>query len=562
MKKLLSVVLFAVTLCSMSAGFSVMAQATETSSVNSADIGKNKSSGDYNYVLLNDGTVEITYYRGNETNLSIPSTIDGYTVTSLGVHSFNNGNFESVTIPDTITKLDYGVFSNCSNLTDITLPDSITAMSDSVFSDTAYFNDKKNWEGDLLYVGNYLVEAEPSISGECVIKDGTTMISAHIPTVYNLEDAPALTSLTIPSSVKYINKDSFVLCSRIEKINIENNKYFHLVDGVMFETNDNTLIKYPSLSENSSYTIPDGTTSIGASAFMYSSNLTSIAIPNSVKRIDDYAFNWCESLTDIAIPDSVTSIGGHAFSKCRGLTNIAIPDSVTLIDEGAFSYCRNLTTVVIPESITSISMYAFTECSNLPNITIPDSVTSIGEEAFGGCLSFTDITLPKSITSISEGLFSYCFKLKSINIPEGVTSIGESAFEGCEELTEITIPESVTAIEAHTFTECSSLENITIPKSVTSIDNWAFDECESLSKITIMNPDCEISALDGLGQPEKIYGYKGSDAESYAEENDIKFVPISAVNEIGYAVPQIIAVAFGVLGIIGVILLIVHIKKA
>lgn len=159
-------------------------------------------------------------------------------------------------------------------------------------------------------------------------------------------------------------------------------------------------------------------------------------------------------------------------------------------------------------------------------------------------------------------MFSYCFKLKSINIPEGVTSIGESAFEGCEELTEITIPESVTAIEAHTFTECSSLENITIPKSVTSIDNWAFDECESLSKITIMNPDCEISALDGLGQPEKIYGYKGSDAESYAEENDIKFVPISAVNEIGYAVPQIIAVAFGVLGIIGVILLIVHIKKA
>lgn len=274
------------------------------------------------------------------------------------MHSFNNGNFESVTIPDTITKLDYGVFSNCSNLTDITLPDSITAMSDSVFSDTAYFNDKKNWEGDLLYIGNYLVEAEPSISGECVIKDGTTMISAHIPTVYNLEDAPALTSLTIPSSVKYINKDSFVLCSRIEKINIENNKYFHLVDGVMFETNDNTLIKYPSLSENSSYTIPDGTTSIGASAFMYSSNLTSIAIPNSVKRIDDYAFNWCESLTDIAIPDSVT-----------------------LIEECAFSYCSNLTTVVIPESITSISMYAFTECSNLPNITLPQKALPVSVRA-------------------------------------------------------------------------------------------------------------------------------------------------------------------------------------
>ena len=38
----------------------------------------------YDYSILNDGTAEITDYSGSESELVIPSVIDGYSVTSIG----------------------------------------------------------------------------------------------------------------------------------------------------------------------------------------------------------------------------------------------------------------------------------------------------------------------------------------------------------------------------------------------------------------------------------------------------------------------------------------------
>ena len=45
----------------------------------------------------------------------------------------------------------------------------------------------------------------------------------------------------------------------------------------------------------------------------------------------------------ITIPDSVTSIGNSAFLGCSGLTSITIPDSVTSIGDRAFYGCSGLT---------------------------------------------------------------------------------------------------------------------------------------------------------------------------------------------------------------------------
>src|SRR6266403_63548 len=68
-------------------------------------------------------------------------------------------------------------------------------------------------------------------------------------------------------------------------------------------------------------TIPDTingypVTSIGDSAFYYSSTVTSVTIPNSVTSIGDEAFYYCTNLTSVTIPNSVTSIGIYAFAEC------------------------------------------------------------------------------------------------------------------------------------------------------------------------------------------------------------------------------------------------------
>jgi len=121
----------------------------------------------------------------------------------------------------------------------------------------------------------------------------------------------------------------------------------------------------------------------------------------------------------------------------------------------------------------------------IPNDIYGKKVTSIGEEAFYGCSSLTSVTISDSVTSIGSRAFSGCSSLTSVNIPDSVTSIGWSAFSYCSNLTSVTIPDSVTSIESMAFSGCSSLT---------------------------------------------IYGNKGSHAESYAKNNNIRF----ATNNIVY----------------------------
>ena len=68
--------------------------------------------GDYQYILLDNGTVEITEYSGTDKELIIPNLLDGYAVTSIGD----------------------GAFYSCSELIDVTIPDSVTVIGEDVFS--------------------------------------------------------------------------------------------------------------------------------------------------------------------------------------------------------------------------------------------------------------------------------------------------------------------------------------------------------------------------------------------------------------------------------------------
>ena len=46
------------------------------------------TSGDYRYVLLEDGTAKITRYTGTAETLDVPEVLDGYRVTGIGDYAF------------------------------------------------------------------------------------------------------------------------------------------------------------------------------------------------------------------------------------------------------------------------------------------------------------------------------------------------------------------------------------------------------------------------------------------------------------------------------------------
>ena len=282
-----------------------------------------------------------------------------------------------VVLPKSLKEIGDYAFYNCYNLVSVNIPDSVTSIGEYAFDGCTSLTS--------ITIPNSVISIRKSAFRRC----------------------KSLTSITIPNSLTSIGEYAFYGCDALTSINVDvNNPNYCSIDGVLFDKNQTTLIKYPRGKQGASYIIPNSVTSIG-----------------------ECAFYGCDALTSVTIPNSVTSIGNSAFRDCCALSSITIPNSVTSIGNSAFSGCDALTSITIPNSVTSIGHSAFKDCKKLTSITIPDSVTSIGDSAFSRCDKLTSVTIPNSVRSIGEYAFSFCNKLASVTIEneEGKVAIGMSA---------------------------------------------------------------------------------------------------------------------------------------
>ncbi len=302
----------------------------------------------------NNGTYTITKYVGNGREVTIPASVNGKPIRTIGLYAFADcTSLTSIIIPDSVTSIDLGAFEDCTSLTSIILPNSVMSIENDAF-----------------------------------------------------RNCTSLTSITIPGSVATIGSGAFIGCYSLTSITVATtNKNYSSENGVLFDKNKTMLICYPAGKNDTSYIIPNRVTRIGLGAFYYCDSLTSITIPDSVTMIKMDAFVLCRNLKSITIPDSVTSIERGAFIGCYSLTSITIPNSVTSIGSQAFYDCRSLTSITIPDSVKRIAHSTFEDCTSLTSINIPNSVTSIDDWAFEGCTSLTSITIPNSVTSIGYDIF-------------------------------------------------------------------------------------------------------------------------------------------------------------
>lgn len=86
--------------------------------------------------IVEDEQAIITGFVGNDKNVRIPSAIDGYTVIGISDEAFTSSSIENITIPDTVTKIGWFAFKNCSNLKSITIPNSVKSIGYSAFTQT------------------------------------------------------------------------------------------------------------------------------------------------------------------------------------------------------------------------------------------------------------------------------------------------------------------------------------------------------------------------------------------------------------------------------------------
>ena len=342
-----------------------------------------ESYGDYTYRLRTDseltGTIEITGYSGNNSELKIIDNINGNPVTRLADNAFKNcKNLTKVVVPDSVVNMGDYVFYGCVNLDEINIPDDMNYIGKYSFDNTKILN---NQSETLKYIGNWVIDCKNV--EDVSIKNGTRGIAGRA-----FEYCTKLKNIIIPEGVVRISVDAFYYCSNLTSITLPDSlKYI-------------SWYAFGWCTNLESITIPSGVTWVGDDAFAYCRKLKSISIPQGVSQISHWIFYDCTNLESITIYDGIEFIGIYAFYDCTKLKEIAIPSSVKSIQKYAFAYCRSLQNVVLPRSVNSLGEKAFLNCSSLETITIPDSVTEISSSAFDGCSS--KLTIKGAKGSLAE----------------------------------------------------------------------------------------------------------------------------------------------------------------
>ena len=305
-------------------------------------------------------------------SISIPSSVTynskTYSVTTIGAGAFQACNaLTSVSIPNSIKEIKGWAFYRCTSLTSITLPASTDSINLSLFEECPALTAINVNSSNSKY---------RSIDGVLFNKAGTKIIlyPGGKPGVYTLPDNVTL------------EIGAFRECYQMTGFNVSStNPNYSVEDGVLFNKDKTTLIRYPIGKIGTSYSVPTGVKIIAPYAFKCCSALLSVSLNNDLRTMEGFIFQYCTGLTSISIPDSLSNLGVTVFYGCSGLTSIDIPDGVTFLKNDLCGNCSNLSTVIINKNVNRIEGHTFRANPSLSTIyNLAEIPQQISDSVFKG----------------------------------------------------------------------------------------------------------------------------------------------------------------------------------
>ena len=484
--------------------------------------------------------------------------------------NYGINNIEKVYIPDSVETIEEYAFYECNKIGDVTLPKSLKAIEAYAFA-----------ECDDIYKVDFKYNPETEIKigtgafNSCNKLSNVNM-TENIKSIggYVFADCPQIKNITLPESVTYIG-EHFINGTGIEIITIpkgienvgadynttcgpltgaEKLKEVIFEDGIkkipayICKTIDSYGFNYGKINNIKSIHIPDSVEEIGESAFYGCNKIGDVTLPKSLKAIEAYAFAECDDIYKVDFkynPETEIKIGTGAFNSCNKLSNVNMTENIKSIGGYVFADCPQIKNITLPESVTYIGAY-FISGTGIETITIPKGVENVGVETHGdygkaygpltGAKELREVIFEDGIKKIPSYMCSTIYdyewskdtinNIKSIHIPDSVEEIGESAFYGCNKIENITLPKSLKEIGRYAFAECDSIFSIEFKNSVeeVKIGRRAFYSCDKLENVKLSININNIGEETFLGDDSlTIYGYEGTYAQQYANENNIPF---------------------------------------
>ena len=448
----------------------------------------------FEYTLDDDGNATITKYDGNVRALTIPDTLDGYTVVAIGSSAFaKNRYLQSVVIPDTVTVIQESAFAECTNLSSVVLSENLVDLGRAAFSEialTAIEIPKSLETAHVSFDNGRDCSDGPFENCEklkiVTFEKGTTHIAKFL-----FAGCTGLETISVPNTVTTIERYAFRKCVNLKRVELADT-IISIATGAFA---DCTVL--------SDINMPKSLKDIGEIAFRNTA-ITSVEIPKSLETAhvlfdngrdcSDGPFENCEKLKIVTFEKGTTHIAKFLFAGCTGIESIQIPQTVVMIKQGGFKNCVNLQNIIMPDVIQQVDNYAFKDCTKLDKIHIPDNIKKISKELFQDCTALKEIVLSDNITSIEDEAFENCTSLTKVTVGNKVSSIGRDVFSGCTALPQITLPASVQTIGDKAFSHCEALADVKLSEGLTSIGSYAFEHNIALPKVTLPN------TLESLGE--------------------------------------------------------------
>lgn len=246
---------------------------SSTSSSSSVSSKPDPNKVNWKYVQNSAKTVTLTGYDSTckepDRVLTLPSQIDGYTVTEISGNAFNGAKFREVTIPASIKKIGAWAFSSCPNLTKVTIQGAETL-------DEAAFYFCSNLESVSL--NNEITTIGSNAFAACL----------------------KLSSVNLPTKLKTIGESAFLSTKLSGKL--------------VIPSSVTTIGEYAfSGTPISELSLPASVKTIGESAFS-GTGISCLILPEGLTEIESGTFGGCDKLRSVYIPASVKYIDSDAFS--------------------------------------------------------------------------------------------------------------------------------------------------------------------------------------------------------------------------------------------------------